>query len=387
MLGWFIDTRKFVVAIPHDKYILYSNQIKDILKANKVNNKNLMNLIGRLQRCAYVVPHSSYFMNRLRHLQRITERTTWSNLSTAVHQDLELWLQFLYNASKGTSINNLVYRKPSHFFWADSYPFGLGGYSASGRAWRFCIPPHLRSINTNNVLEYMATIITIWIDALEGLIPNLSCCLGCSDNTSGVGWLHRANFNPITQPVHEECSRHFARIMMMIRSTLYSLHQTCKHNDIADLLSRWHFLTNKELTFFLKSKFESQMPSNFQIYPLRKEISSWIISTLERLKLTTQSQTQHIQTKNEHGNDGSPGWQRWAGSETPILLGLKEIKKSEWSEPLLSLSGGVNTVLLDTQTHWSLARSTRPYQTWQRPFRTTITQTQDSTRMVKYTVT
>ena len=233
----------------------------------------------------------------------------------------------------------------------------------------------------------MATIITIWIDALEGLIPNLSCCLGCSDNTSGVGWLHRANFNPITQPVHEECSRHFARIMMMIRSTLYSQHQTGKHNDIADLLSRWHFLTNKELTFFLKSKFESQMPSNFQIYPLRKEISSWIISTLERLKLTTQSQTQHIQTKNEHGNDGSPGWQRWAGSETPILLGLKEIKKSEWSEPLLSLSGGVNTVLLDTQTHWSLARSTRPYQTWQRPFRTTITQTQDSTRMVKYTVT
>ena len=387
VLGWFIDTRKFVVTIPQDKYILYSNQIKDILKASKVNNKNLMNLIGRLQRCAYVVPHSSYFMNRLRHLQQITEKTTWSNISTAVQQDLELWLQFLYYASKGTSINNLVYRKPSHFFWADSCPFGLGGYSASGRAWRFYIPPYLRSTHTNNVLEYMATIITIWIDALEGLIPNLSCCLGCSDNTSGVGWLHRANFNPITQPVHEECSRHFARIMMMIRSTLYSQHQTGKHNDIADLLSRWHFLSNTDLTLFLKSKFETQMPSNFQIYPLRKEINSWIISTLERLKQTTQSQTQHTQTKNEHGNDGSPGWQRWAGSETPILLGLKEIKKSEWSEPLASLSGGENTVLLDTQNHWLLARSTRPYQTWQRPFRTTIIQTQDSTQTVKYTAT
>ena len=101
------------------------------------------------------------------------------------------------------------------------------------------------------------------------------------------------------------------------------------------------------------------MPTNFQIYPLKKEINLWIISILEKLKQTTQSRTEPIKTRKEHGNDGSPGWHRWAGGTTPILLGLKELKRSEWSDPLRSLSGEANTVLHDTQIHWSRAQSAR----------------------------
>ena len=378
VLGWWINTRKFIVAIPSDKYLAYSKQIIDILKANKVNNDNLMNLIGRLQRCAYVTPHSNYFMNRLRYFQQTTERTTWANITAPVRADLELWLLFLKKAAEGTSINNLVFRKPSHFFWADSCPFGLGGYSASGRAWRFYIPPHLRSIHTNNVLEYLAIIITIWIDAEEGIIPALACLLACSDNTSAVGWLHRANFDPDCRMVHEECSRHLACILMSINSTLYSQHQTGDHNDIADILSRWHFLTNIELTLFLKHKFNTQMPTNFKIYPLSNKISSWIISLLEKLRQTTQSRMLHTTTEQEHGNDGSPGWKQWAANETPSLLGLRELRRSEWSAPLQSLCEEENTVLLDTQSHWLQAQSKRPSLTWRRPFRTTTTPIQGS---------
>ena len=387
VLGWFIDTRKFLVAIPLDKYNKYKQQIVDTLKAGKTNNDNLMNMIGRLQRCAYVIPHSSYFMNRLRHLQRVTEHKNWANLSATVKTDLELWLVFLKRAHEGTSINNLVFRKPSHFFWADSCPFGLGGYSSSGRAWRFYIPPHLRSIHTNNVLEYMAIIITIWIDADEGLIPPLSCCLGCSDNTSGVGWLHRSNFDPVARPVHEDCSRHLAYIMMSINSTLYSQHQKGEHNDIADLLSRWFFLTNIELTLFLKHKYNTQMPTSFHIYPLSNKINSWIISSLEKLRTTTRSRMQPTTTKQEHGNDGSPGWKQWAAHDAPTLLGLGELRKSKWSEPLRSLCAGENTVLHDTRSHWSLAQLQRPSAIWQRPFRTTTKQTPASPLTAKQTDT
>eukprot|EP00957_Ditylum_brightwellii_P019165 1444735-Ditylum_brightwellii.AAC.1 len=51
-----------------------------------------------------------------------------------------------------------------------SCPAGLGGYSHDGRAWCFYLPPSLQFRASNNVLEHLASIITPWIDILEGLL-------------------------------------------------------------------------------------------------------------------------------------------------------------------------------------------------------------------------
>ena len=122
-------------------------------------------------------------------------------------------------------------------------PLWLRGYSVKGRAWRFYIPPSLRSKHTNNLLKFIAQIVCIWVDALEGNLHPLSCCLGCSNSSSSVGWMFRSNFDPNTKPIHEYISRHLARILMQYNSTLYSQHQRGKHNLFADILSHWHFLT------------------------------------------------------------------------------------------------------------------------------------------------
>ncbi len=54
-----------------------------------------------------------------------------------------------------------------------------------------------------------------------------------------------------------------------------------KKNNVADALSRdWHLSTD-ELTFLLHSHFPEQMQTNFQIFPLPKEISSWLTSLLQ----------------------------------------------------------------------------------------------------------
>ena len=373
ILGWLVDSRRLLVRLPPDKYTSYSSQVKDILTAGKINHKQLENLIGRLQRASYVAPHSKYFLNRLRTLCKTAKVTQWVNLPEGVQLDLTLWLDFLQQGNEGTSINNIVFRRPSTFHWADSCPFGLGGYSASGRAWRFYIPPQLRTEHTNNVLEYMASIITIWIEIIEGRIPPLSCCLALSDSTSTVGWLHRATFDNNIRPVHETCSRHLARLMINADSTIYAQHQTGKHNTIADILSRWHFLTDIELLTFLRSQFSTQLPTNFQISPVPNEITSWIISMLQNLQTTAASRSRHTTTRVERGNDSSPGWKRWAAKKTPSLLGLRELKRPEWLALLPSLSVEGNTVMQDTQSHWSLGQSARPCPTWQRPFRTTIT--------------
>ena len=385
VLGWLINTRDFTVRLPADKYHSYTAQIRDITVAGQVNDDTLQSIIGRLERTSYVVPHARYFLNRLRALQRITSKTKWAKIPESTSLDLKLWHKFLDNAHKGTNINNLVFRRPSNFFWADSCPFGLGGYSSSGRAWRYYIPPSLRSVHTNNVLEYLAIIVTMWVDAIEGNILPLACCLACSDSTSAVGWLHRSNFDPCTRPIHEELSRHLAEIMMKVNSTVYSQHQTGKHNTIADLLSRWHFLTPSQISAFLQSRFNTQMPTNFNLCPLPKRISCWITSLLLRLKTSTALRTLPTTAAAEHGNDGSPGWQSWAGSETPSLHGLQMLKNPEWSGVLQSLYAEGNTVIADTQTHWSEAQSQRPSLTWLRPFRTTTNQTHATTQKVRHT--
>ena len=335
----------------------------ELLRLGKVEDKNLESLIWRLERTAYAVPNAKFFLNRLRHLQYVTAKSRWANLPAATREDLRLWVAFLSQARQGTSINNLIFRRPSHFVWADSCPFGLGGYSASGRAWRLYIPPHLRTPNTNNVLEYMGTIITIWIEAMEGRIPALACILGLSDSSSTVGWMHRTNFDPSQRPVHEACSRHLARILIKYNSILYPQHQRGKHNIITDLLSRWHFLTPAELTIFLRRISSSQLPTNFQISPLPPKIHSWAICTLQRLKDATASQKIPTRSTSEHGNDGSPGWKQWASTETPTYLGLAALRESAWSGALRSAFAEGSTVLPNTKAHWLAAQSARPSQT------------------------
>ena len=159
----------------------------------------------------------------------------------------------------------------------------------------------------------MASIITIWVECIEGRIPPMVCCLTLSDSTSAVGWLHRANFEPLVQPVHEECSRYITRLMMEYKSILYSQHQKRTYNTIADLLSRWHFLTDTELLIFIRSSFPSQIPTSFHISPLPAEISSWITSLLLKMQTITASKKHPTTTNQEHDNDGLLGYKQWAG--------------------------------------------------------------------------
>jgi hypothetical protein len=75
-------------------------------------------------------------------------------------------------------------------------------------------------------------------------------------------------------------------------------------NNVTDALSReWHRSTDK-LTFILHSHFPNQMPVHFEILPLPKEISSWLISLLHQLPVSKQLREEHMMAKLEHGDDG-----------------------------------------------------------------------------------
>jgi hypothetical protein len=79
-------------------------------------------------------------------------------------------LHFLEIAKKGIDMNLIAFCSPTHIYQSDSCPFGLGGYSNDGYTWQFEIPEDLQFHTSNNLLEYIASILLSWVDMLAGRI-------------------------------------------------------------------------------------------------------------------------------------------------------------------------------------------------------------------------
>ena len=121
----------------------------------------------------------------------------------------------------------------------------------------------------------------VWFALTRGDIPPLSCTLALSDNSSAVGWLHKASFHPVSQSPYMKLSRHFASLALEHDICLYSEHFPGAHNIAADSLSRDFHLDDFALTHVLSSLCPSQIPSSFRLSILPPEISYFITSTLE----------------------------------------------------------------------------------------------------------
>ncbi len=106
-------------------------------------------------------------------------------------------LCFLDIAKQGIDMNLVAFRHPTHVYRSDPCPFGLRGYLDKGFAWRFEIPEDLRFQASNNLLEYIASIISPWVDMLAGCLSRGDCALLMTDSSTSAGWLRKTNFQEI----------------------------------------------------------------------------------------------------------------------------------------------------------------------------------------------
>jgi hypothetical protein len=205
-------------------------------------------------------------------------------------EDLMLMLKFLNKAHIGIDMNLISYRRPTHVYRSDSCPFGLGGYSDEGYAWRFEITPGLQFRASNNLLKFMASIISPWIDIIAERLSKGDCALSMTDSTTLAGWIRKTNFkedilDPIEATTRIEIARHHASLFIEKDIKEYSQWFEGKRNPVADALSREFERSVIELTNFLRSLFPSQLPQHFKIVLLPTEISSWLTSSLQLQKL------------------------------------------------------------------------------------------------------
>ena len=116
---------------------------------------------------------------------------------------LKLATPFTYEREKmGTteaptmeSINNIVFVKPSVTLWSDACEYGIGGYSKNFLSWRWRIPDAWHGKLMLNLLEFLASAVTIYMTILQ--LGQGSHILAFTESSGALGWKHKASFDPV----------------------------------------------------------------------------------------------------------------------------------------------------------------------------------------------
>jgi hypothetical protein len=300
VLGWLLNTRSLRIYLPDHKYTAWKEDISAIITCEKVQETSLEQMIGRLNHVACIMEMLRHFLGRLYKALYRAKKRGFTRLTPPEKEDLTIFQQFIQHAShKGISMNNLVYRKPTHTIRSDSSLFGLGGYNTiTGEAWRIELPLDCRLRTSLNSLEFLAAMISIWIENYNNNIPTESCILSQTDSTSAAGWLKKSNFCDLTDEVVQlYTARKLASIMIDSDSCLYSQWFKGEENIIADALSRDFHLPDAELTFLIVHSLPHQVPPGFKITTVPPEIYSWLTCLLRNQPSTQQWSQEPIRSK------------------------------------------------------------------------------------------
>ena len=393
VLGWRIDTRRLLIALPNDKYEAWVGDLTAIEESGRCKFKDLDRVVGRLNHSSYVVPITRNFLGRLRALLSPRRRDDYVlKLGPEDLADVALWKTILARANRGISMNLIAAREPDRICWSDACPWGIGGYSLSGRAWRIQIPTSsvVRGHRgVNNLLEFVGMVVNVWLECLD-TTSTQPCILAVGDNTSAIGWLFRtASLEQAgnTHDAHLFVARTLATLLLDHECCIASQHIKGELNVVADLLSfagtgergKPHPLAfdnppDDVLTQRFRSNLASQVPENFEISPLPNAILCWITRVLQ-IAASSLGAAKRADTKMqiECGGDGLDSVGKPGTSMTPSSLCYPTTSENcsprhSYSviEPQPGPPGG--TLQESVQNQWYQALCGKPQATWLRRF-------------------
>ena len=322
-------------------------------------------------------------------MQIISERKVHNiRLNKDSRDDLQLAIKFINKVQQGVSMNLLTARKPDIIYVCDASEYGLGGFASHGMAWTYQIPLELRNRAHINILEYLAQIISIWINIIEGTIKPEDCLLSIGNNTSALGWMRRSNFrqkddSDTSWRVKQQLGRKLASLVLDADAVLYKQWLKGQDNVVADSLSKDNYYLNANThTLFLKSSAPQQLPPNFTIKPVPKETCLFITSMLQQLPDTQQQSSQPKPSELAHGNIGLLT-SLASGSKANSSKVLVPTRKISSCRNLHKPSGQAPS-LKEIMDHWLKEQSQPPLHMWHRPSGQTINMTPDWTKMARH---
>jgi len=132
-----------------------------------------------------------------------------------------------------------------------------------------------------NLLEFLACILSIWLDQFHQVLEPESCILSQTDSSSAMGWLRKSNFADRTdEQVQFSTARKLADILLTTETCLYSQWFPGEENLIADSLSRDFHISDSCLSDLLLTHFPEQAPFGLRILLIPPEIASWLTCLL-----------------------------------------------------------------------------------------------------------
>jgi hypothetical protein len=194
--------------------------------------KPLESTIGPMGHIGFVIPWVYHFLSHLRLLLARAQNKRTISIGKKCMRDLELMQGILDRAKQGIDMNLLAFRSPDRICYSDSSSAGLGGYSNQGHAWRFKVPDNLHFIASNNLLEFLAAIITPWIDIIGGCLSPGDCTLSMTDSTTGKGWMKKIQLCQAKQQPPPGDSLHRCSKKICI-----NFHK-CKHKGLQSVVCR-----------------------------------------------------------------------------------------------------------------------------------------------------
>jgi hypothetical protein len=399
VLGWLLDTRRLLVALPEDKYLAWTLVLDEIILKRHCTKQKLESLEGQLNHAGYVIPLARHFLPRIRALKDSRpNKQCRLNIKDEVLEDLILWRSLLAKAHAGISMNLIVTRRPNRIVWSDSCPFGIGGFRLhTGTAWRIQIPKGsilYGSDRVNNLLEFLGMAINIWLECLSAAPTSYLCILGIGDNTSAVGWLHNSSrlaTKLTAHSAHLKVARHIAKIVLDANCCLASQHLKGELNFVADLLSfagsrtraggKRHPIAfddppNDVLTQRFHLYYREQIPENFTISQLPSEVLSWVSSVLQiAASSMIADKRAAMNPRTGPGDDGLASASEEALLLTPSSLSYPQSDTS-FSVELSSRASEITTgppaelLMASVRAQWSQALCKKPQATWLRRFGT-----------------
>jgi hypothetical protein len=166
ILGWEINFHQLLIRLLNNKFVAWTAAIKKMLEDGTSSAKILKANIGRLVHLSLTIPLIHHFISQLHDLHTRAKKRQNAKINGKYRKDLEMMLNFLKIANGGISLNSIAFRKPTHVYCLDSCPHGLGEYSHKGWAWRWYLPKNLLFQASNNLLEHLAAIVSLWVDIL-----------------------------------------------------------------------------------------------------------------------------------------------------------------------------------------------------------------------------
>jgi len=130
-------------------------------------------------------------------------------------------------------------------------------------------------------LEFITSVIAIWIDCHLGVVNPEDCLLSQTDSSSAAGWLRKFNFaEDQDKEIQLSTARKLAALLIDSQCCIYSQWFSGETNNVSDSLSRDFHLCDSSLAAALSAAFSTQVQFGLEIHPLPIEISSWVTSLL-----------------------------------------------------------------------------------------------------------